>query len=197
MEIQEKHKLKILSYKSTYVSILEEIENKSNYGEDIDCCANELFLASKLINRLECYCFSDSLNHSTEILSSFLARVNNLSLTTIGEIYSLMVNGIHVTSFISTGVETRSFIMANMLNSIGYKYTVSSSEILPTDTYTITAPCNVNKLSGETISPGGSPIVVSDLITVTAGQCAYNGCSNCINDSNLAKMYEVLDNLLN
>jgi len=57
MEIQTNHTLRLLNAKCEYVCIVDNLSNKLEYGDDIECCLNKLFLASKLINRLECYNF--------------------------------------------------------------------------------------------------------------------------------------------
>jgi hypothetical protein len=59
MEIQTNHTLRLLNAKCEYVCIVDNLSKKLDYGDDVECCLNKLFLASKLINRLECYCFTD------------------------------------------------------------------------------------------------------------------------------------------
>ena len=91
MEIQTNHTVRILNAKCEYVLAVDNLVKKLDYGDDIECCLNKLFLASKLINRLECYCFEDRTLADTEVLSTFTIDISNdLSDS---ETYSLAVNG--------------------------------------------------------------------------------------------------------
>lgn len=58
MDIQAKHTNIILLAKTSVVSKVELLNKKMNYGDTDFCCINKLYLAIKLINRLECYCFT-------------------------------------------------------------------------------------------------------------------------------------------
>jgi hypothetical protein len=58
MDTQSNHSAKILSFKTLYVKKATVLVKKINYGEDVSCCVNKMYLASRLINRLECFCFS-------------------------------------------------------------------------------------------------------------------------------------------
>lgn len=60
MEIYETHRVTLLNAKCNYVCRAEELMKRSNYGEDVSCCIKDLWLASKLIDRLDCYCFPDA-----------------------------------------------------------------------------------------------------------------------------------------
>lgn len=66
MEIQTNHNLRLLNAKCEYVCIVDNLSKKLDYGDDIECCLNKLYLASKLINRLECYCFTNLENPEIE-----------------------------------------------------------------------------------------------------------------------------------
>ena len=58
MEIQEKHRLEILNAKCNYVCAVDILQKKISYGEDVSCCINKLYLASRIINRLDGLAFS-------------------------------------------------------------------------------------------------------------------------------------------
>lgn len=57
MEIQTKHRVTLLNAKCVYVCKVDGIYKKMQYGEDVECCIKNLWLAANLINRLDCYCF--------------------------------------------------------------------------------------------------------------------------------------------
>lgn len=193
MEIQEKHRLKILNAKCQYVCLLEELKNKSNYGEDIDCCANKLFLAAKLINRLECYCFSDLVLGSEEVLSKFSVPTNNITLTPIGTFYAISVDSKYKATYVSYGTETRSEITVILLDKMKLDYTVTT--VGSVDTYIITNLCSVSSMAYKKVATDKT-VTITELTVVETGICVTNGCHNCIENSDLPKMYEVLDNLL-
>lgn len=193
MEIQEKHRLKILNAKCQYVCKLDEIKNKSNYGEDIDCCANNLFLAAKLINRLECYCFSDLVLGTEEVLSKFSVSTNNTTLTPVDTFYAISVDGKYKAAYTANGTETRSEILVILLDKMKLEYTVETVGVV--DTYTISNLCSASAMAYKKVAPDKT-VTVTDLRVVEAGVCTTNGCHNCIENSDLNNMYEILDNLL-
>jgi hypothetical protein len=57
MDIQEKHRVTLLNAKCQVVCMAENLMKKMQHGDNIDCCVKKLFVATRLINRLDCYCF--------------------------------------------------------------------------------------------------------------------------------------------
>lgn len=60
MNLIEKHSNTILLSKIDIVNTLYNACKKAEYGETIcDCLLDKMYLKTKLIRRLECFCFTD------------------------------------------------------------------------------------------------------------------------------------------
>lgn len=60
MDIQTKHRVELLNAKCRIANLVYKIALKSSNGEDVSCCMKGLYLKVKLINRLDCYSFTDN-----------------------------------------------------------------------------------------------------------------------------------------
>jgi hypothetical protein len=198
MEIQTKHRLKILNSKCEYVCAVENLSKKLDYGDDIECCLNKLFLASKLINRLECYNFpteTTTLSTNSEFYTELgESQADRLYRTFLLDI-NLNINGT-IYNIVSDGVNIGITLIINKLTQLGvFVFCITSKESLE---LTFGLTCDILDISfnikyGETewvpytfanTVPGvcGNPIVIMPKI--------------CIEQSDLREMYAVLDNLL-
>lgn len=209
MDIQENHRITLLNAKCSYVKSLDLITKKMSYGEDIsECCARKLFLASQLINRLDCYDFS---NKTTTTITSttFKSTLLNSTATSIsGYIFHLYLDGVVIGSYqlpYNQGTQT---VLLNLLNASGlsfqyYQGSESGSNIFNPAVigfWTINTPCTTTTLSisfQTSISDPLTEIFTSSSPTIS-GVCgtANSVVYNCWKDSDLPKLYEVLDNLL-
>ncbi len=192
MEIQEKHRLEILNAKCNYVCAVDILQKKMSYGEDVSCCINKLYLAQKLIGRLECFCFETPVVE-TEVLSVFelISPENNFLTDTIVQ---LSVNDIQVYSYTTVGAEYKPTIASNILTSLGYDFTTSSGGKFTT--FTVDFECNVTSVAYSITKSGETN--TTNLTNTIIGACATSNppCYNCIENSDLPKMYEVLHKLL-
>jgi len=152
MDIQTNHTVRLLNAKCEYVLAVDNLVKKLDYGDDIECCLNKLFLASKLINRLECYCFEDKTLADTEVLSTFTIDIfNDLS---DAETYSLAVNVSYLADYLSDGAIDLSTVFENLLVISNLDYTASDEE-----TYTrfnVTANCDTTDIFFKKTSTAGA-----------------------------------------
>jgi len=194
MEIQEKHRLEILNAKCNYVCAVDILQKKMSYGEDVSCCINKLYLASRLINRLECFCFETPVTVEVSINSKFTFPVEHLNYVD-GDILTLIANGVQIGSKTSVGAEYRPTFWVNFLESLDIPTT---TEVVGSNTiFVSTFGCNITKLEVIRYS-NGSLVGVSVTTNTVIGACATSNppCYNCIKVSDLPKMYEVLAKLL-
>lgn len=183
MDIVTNHTAKLLSYKTKFVNSAYVLLKKNQYGEDICCQVNKLFLASQLINRLDCYCFP-----SGPINSKFIITVDDYSITP-NTIYTIKING-SVVGTRNSNISPTSYAMYNALfsNIAGLLYDVEF--IGGSYHYTVYAGCDVTSIE---VLDG---VTTDTLINTVIGDCTEVICHNCTSDSDLPKLYEVLDNLL-
>lgn len=195
MDIVTNHTAKLLSYKTKFVNSSYVLLKKNQYGEDICCQVNKLFLASQLINRLDCYCFP-----SGPINSKFIITVDDYSITP-NTIYTIKING-SVVGTRNSNLSPTSYAMYNALFSnvagllydvefIFTSYTINDAVFIKRSyRYTVYAGCDVTSIE---VLHG---VTTDTLITTVIGDCTEVICHNCTSDSDLPKLYEVLDNLL-
>ena len=199
MEIQTRHRLKLLNSKCEYVCIVENLSKKLDYGDDIECCLNKLYLASKLINRLECYNFP-LITTSENVNSEFFAGISeseffalsskkdlNIQLNINGTVYDLA----------SDAVNTGFDLIINKLTALGLlvSYTITGDKnkifklVLTCDVIDISFIAQFNEELPFEITFSNTTLGVCPIQTITTPD-------NCIEQSNLREMYAVLDNLL-
>ena len=192
MDIQTKHRVTLLNAKCNYVCAVDTLVHKMNYGEDADCCVNKLYLASRLIKRLECFCFETPVVE-TEVFSVFelISPENNFLTDTI---FQLSVNEIQVYNYTTVGAEYKPTVVSNMLTSLGYDFTTSSGGGFTT--FTINFECNATSVAYSITKSGETN--TTNLTNTVIGACTTSNppCYNCIEVSDLPKMYEVLHKLL-
>jgi hypothetical protein len=193
MDIQTKHRVELLNAKCKYVCAIDSIYKKMKYGEEIDsCCAENLWLASKLINRLECHCFSDLVLVEEEIKAEFLFDANNTTLLPSGVYTASSVNGVYLANYTTDGSQTEVDVYEALLAELRFPYTTETSGT--TTYFTVTTNCDTTEI-GEKVVIGG--VVTINLATPTvAGACVTSDCINCTEDKDLNKMYAVLNHLL-
>jgi len=199
MEIQTKHRLKILNSKCEYVCAVDNLSKKLDYGDDIECCLNKLFLASKLINRLECYNFpteTTTLITNSEFFtgiseSEFFWLSSDTNLT-----IQLNVNGT-IYTLVSDDVNNGFELIINKLTQLGvlvsYAITGDKNKI-----FNLVLTCNILNISFTTQYGGEIPfqIIFSNTVIGICGNPIVIMPKNCIEQSDLREMYAVLDNLL-
>ena len=199
MEIQTRHRLKILNSKCEYVCIVENLSKKLDYGDDIECCLNKLYLASKLINRLECYNFP-LITTSENVNSEFFAGISeseffalsskkdlNIQLNVNGTVYDIASDAVN------TGFE----LIINKLTELGLlvSYTITGDK---NKIFNLVLTCDVIDISfiaqyGEELP---FEIIFSNTVVGACPIQIITTFDNCIEQSNLREMYAVLDNLL-
>ena len=194
MEIQEKHRLEILNAKCNYVCAVDTLVHKMNYGEDADCCIEKLYLASRLINRLDCYCFDPYPIFSEEVLAEFNVTHSNTSYSS-GTIVSIIVNGVQLYAATTTSTLSEKTITEGLLMLIGMTYTSSSGGGIYNIDITAFADTTSIKVI---IYPLSRELHITDFSKTTSveGKSDVSSCYNCVEDSDLPKMYEVLHKLL-
>jgi len=200
MEIQTRHRLKLLNSKCEYVCVVDNLSKKLDYGDDIECCLNKLYLASKLINRLECYNFP-LITTSENVNSEFFAGISeseffalsskkdlNIQLNVNGTVYDIASDAVN------TGFE----LIINKLTALGIfvSYTITDGE--KQIYFNLVLTCDILNIS-FTVRYGTETPLESIFINDVPGVCPIQTTTtfdNCIEQSNLREMYAVLDNLL-
>lgn len=193
MEVQEKHRLEILNAKYNYVCAVDILQKKMSYGEDVSCCINKLYLASRLINRLECYCF-ETPTVGTEIKSQFSYVILKSSDFLNGDIFQLIFDGKMIWSKLITDTTPAYVIGNDFLNELNIPNEVVDNGT--SYTYTITLDCNVTDV--KSCLTRGGVTTISQANNIVMGTCTTSNppCYNCITTSDLPKMYEILHKLL-
>lgn len=209
MDIQETHRVTLLRAKCSYVKSLDVMFKKMSYGEDVDeCCARKLFLASQLINRLDCYKFTEKIKYTVTPVTFKSTLLNSTAISASGNIFYLYMNGNVISSYAQSSNQNTQLVLLNLLtlSKLNIKYNQinqSGSNIFNQSVigfWTIETPCDTISLS---ISY--QPYLYGPLTQVfTTNNPSIKGvCSvadsivqNCWKNSDLPKLYEVLDNLL-
>lgn len=199
MEIQTRHRLKLLNSKCEYVCIVDNLYKKLDYGDDIECCLNKLYLASKLINRLECYNFP-LITYSENVNSEFSTGISESQEFWLDEVENLTiqlnVNGT-IYTLVSDGVNNGYELIINKLTELGIfvSYTIIGIKL---KIFNLVLACDVTDISFTTQYGEEAPLE-SIFINDVSGVCPIQTTTtfdNCIEQSNLREMYAVLDNLL-
>jgi hypothetical protein len=192
MDLIEKHRITLLNAKCQVVCMAENLMKKMQHGDNIDCCVKKLFAATRLINRLDCYCFPTTAQNipGEETLTIFGGQLFSGTFTLTSS-----VNGI--TETISTYTtpddgeqeQAVSIILNNLLNQSGLVYLIQSGTegIVTYITYTT---CEIKNLSFGNEEMSLFTVVKTPVCSVDTT------CNNCITDAQLNKMYQVLDSLL-
>jgi hypothetical protein len=192
MEIQEKHRLEILNAKCNYVCAVDILQKKMSYGEDVSCCVNKLYLAQKLIGRLECFCFETPVFEDAVSAEFTYTVANNYYLE--GTILQLIVNRVQVaTKTIEVDPPTKPESWSELLDSINYEYELVDNG--SDSTFTLNMACNITEITALITKASTNSFHLTNTI---AGVCEVSTppCYNCIEGSDLPKMYEVLHKLL-
>lgn len=191
MDIQTNHRVTLLNAKCEYVCAVDTLVKKMNYGEDVDCCINKLFLASRIINRLECYCFD---NETTISNSRGVETVSiNIIDYTPQTNYYLYMNGESIASYTLTqSNQSLAYVTSILINSLGLSFTAPNDG--ETAVYNIETTCQYNGLS-LVYSYSGDDFVLPFNV-ISSPVCTLSNCVNCIEDKDLHYMYAVLNQLL-
>lgn len=196
MEIQTNHNLRLLNAKCEYVCIVDNLSKKLDYGDDIECCLNKLFLASKLINRLECYNFP-LITASENVNSEFAETLSESQEAVLYEIIflniELNVNGT-IYNIISDGINTVLELIINKLTELGFlvSYTIDGSN------FNLFLTCDILDISFNIQYESVRDVPYTFTNTIPGACPIYTTTTfdNCIQQSDLREMYAVLDNLL-
>lgn len=185
MDIVANHTSKILGFKTDYVNKVYSISNRMSYGEDIsDCCARKLFLASQLINRLDCYCFPVE-----KVDSVFTISITNIYPIGRDPIFEITVNGVLKASALYSDYGSAYAIHNYLFTAAGLTYTVSSQPFGAYD-YVVYAACDVTSI--QIYYPDTDEILTNTVV----GSCESITCYNCWKDSDLPKLYELVSKLI-
>lgn len=193
MEIQEKHRLEILNAKCNYVCAVDILQKKMSYGEDVSCCINKLYLAQKLIGRLECFCFETPVYDNAVSAEFTYDVVNNYYLE--DTILQLVVNGVQVgTKTIEAEPPIKPISWSELLDSANINYELVDNG--DTSTFTLIMPCNITNVTALITKSGVTNTFLLTNSVVGVCEVPTPPCYNCIENSDLPKMYEVLHKLL-
>lgn len=189
MELQTKHINELLNAKCLYVCAVDNLLKKMKYGEPIDdCCKDKLFLAQRLINRLDCYCFPTETYSTTTNGQQRLSVSNNASA--VDGTYYLYNGDIPISTYDSTSFLVDK-VVSELLNATSLSFTRNAGDI--NTIFNVVSDCDLEVLKVYR----GSTLVYTFTLTL-APVCAvsYSTCYNCIEDSELNKMYQTLNSLL-
>jgi hypothetical protein len=193
MEIQTKHRLELLNAKCNYVCAVDILQKKMSYGEDVSCCINKLYLAQKLIGRLECFCFETPISADGALAEFTYDVPNNYFLE--DTILQLVVNGVQVgTKTIEADPPRKPISWSELLDSINYTYEVVNNG--DSSTFTLIMPCDTTDITASITKSGVTNTFVLTNTVVGVCEVPTPPCYNCIENSDLPKMYEVLHKLL-
>tara|TARA_R110000868_G_scaffold170276_4_gene405494 strand:+ start:1996 stop:2592 length:597 start_codon:yes stop_codon:yes gene_type:complete len=197
MDIQTNHRVTLLNAKCNYVCAVDILQKKMSYGEDVSCCINKLYLAQKLIGRLECFCFETPVYDNAVSAEFTFTVANNFYLP--DTILQLVVNGVQVaTKIIEKDPPRKPISWSELLDSVNINYELVNN--VDTATFTLIMPCNITEITGSitVISEMSSTTTSGPLTNTVVGVCEVPTppCYNCIENSDLPKMYEVLHKLL-
>jgi hypothetical protein len=165
---------------------------KMNYGEDVSCCVNKLYLASKLINRLDCYCF-DAVPVGKELVMSQLGLTETNTTYLVGSTGQLIINGVQVVGITAEDTFSEKSGIEFLLTLANLEYTSTSGG--GNYTINVTAEPTVTSITVVLVNSFGE-ISVHDFKLNVAGVPIETSCHNCISDSDLPKMYALLNTLL-
>lgn len=191
MEIKSNNTYQILSYKTDFVNQTSLLVKKMNYGEDVDCCINKLYLASRIINRLECYCFDSIPLGKTKVMAEF-GLSDTDSIFPSGSTGQIIVNGVQLSALTATSNVHEYVAIRYLLNSINYKFTETDDVVY---TFSVTAEPNITSIKVILVNPSGEK-TIHDFKLNTVGVPVVSECNNCIKDTDLYKMYALLSELL-
>jgi len=209
MDVQTNHRVTLLNAKCDVVNKLYNVCKKAEYGDiDVSCCLKEMYAKVKLINRMDCYCFPSLITTTTtpSIFSGVIVTAVNNYID--GNIMYLKVNGVLVSTQVVTSLDlSKQFNIYTLISNSGLTFeyhqvdengsTVFDSSVK--GYYIIEMPCNTNSLIWELQEGKGT--VIDKIYNLTPfsqeGVCAftYSECYNCIEDTDLPKMYEVIKKL--
>ena len=192
MDIQTKHRVTLLNAKCNYVCAVDILQKKISYGEDVSCCINKLYLASRIINRLECYCF-DTVPVGKELVMSELGLTETNIIYLTGSTGQLIVNGIQVVGITATSSFSEKDGIEALLTLANLEYTSSSGG--GTYVINVTADPTITSIKVILVNSFGE-LTIHDFKLNVAGVPIETSCHNCISNSDLPKMYEVLGKLL-
>lgn len=209
MDIQTNHRVTLLNAKCDVVNKLYNVAKKAEYGDiDVSCCLKEMYAKVKLIDRMDCYCFPSLITTTTtpSIFSGVIIELTNNFID--GDILYLKVNGVIVSTKTVTSLNlSKQYNIYELIGNSGLTFqyhqidengsTVFDSAVK--GYYIIEMPCNSNALTLELQNGKGTVIGRSYELTPFSqeGVCAftYSECHNCIEDTDLPKMYEVIKKL--
>jgi hypothetical protein len=193
MDIQTNHRVTLLNAKCNYVCAVDILQKKMSYGEDVSCCINKLYLAQKLIGRLECFCFETPVYNNAVSAEFTYDVVNNFYLE--DTILQLVVNGVQVgTKTIEADPPIKPISWSELLDSANINYELVNNG--DSSTFTLIMPCNITDITALITKSGVTDTFILTNTVVGVCEVPTSPCYNCIENSDLPKMYEVLHKLL-
>lgn len=193
MDIQTNHRVTLLNAKCNYVCAVDILQKKMSYGEDVSCCINKLYLAQKLIGRLECFCFETPVYDNAVSAEFTYDVVNNFYLE--DTILQLVVNGVQVgTKTIEADPPIKPISWSELLDSANINYELVNNG--DSSTFTLIMPCNITDITALITKSGVTNTFILTNTVVGVCEVPTPPCYNCIDNSDLPKMYEVLHKLL-
>lgn len=209
MDIQTKHTIELLNAKCDVVNKLYNVCKKAEYGDiDVSCCLKEMYAKVKLIDRMDCYCFPDLITTTVDDTIFKGQTVTGVNDYGDGSILSMYRNGVLVSTQVVTAPDlSKQLNVYELISNSGYDFEYhqvtegGSTTFDPAviGYYIINMPCNTSELTG--FKQDGKGAVSGNIFSITSffqeGVCAftYSECYNCIEDTDLPKMYEVIKKL--
>jgi hypothetical protein len=163
-----------------------------SYGEDVSCCINKLYLAQKLIGRLECFCFETPISADGALAEFTFTVANNDYL--IGTVLQLIVDGVQVSSVTTLDGISKPTAWSQILDDLDYDYVLVNNG--GTSTFTLIMPCDTTDITASITKSGVTNTFILTNTVVGVCEVPTPPCYNCIENSDLPKMYEVLHKLL-
>ena len=207
MDIQTNHTLTLLNAKCDVVNKLYNICKKAEYGDiDVSCCLKEMYAKVKLIDRMDCYCFPELITTTVDSVIYSGQLVTAVNDYVDGNIFYVYINGVLVSSQVVKAPDlSKQLNIFQLVTNSGFEFEyhqVNASGSTTFDPavigyYIITLPCNSKLLSYYASTAKGESQALAKQFELTAGVCefTYTECYNCIDDSDLPKMYEVIKKL--
>lgn len=209
MDIQTNHRVQLLNAKCDYVNKLYNVCKKADYGDvNTDCCLKGMYAKSKLIDRMDCYCFPELI--TTTVTTTIFEGVLVASTTTygVGTTLYLYINDVLYSSYtVTISNQNKQYAIYQMVYNTGIDFEYHQNDANGSTVfdaavpgyYIMQFPCNINNIKCyRQDDKGGELIKITDSSSPSQeGVCefTYTTCYNCIEDTDLPKMYEVIKKL--
>jgi len=209
MDIQTNHRVILLNAKCDYVNKLYNVCKMSDYGDhNVDCCLEGMYAKSKLIDRLDCYCFPELITTTTTPAIYAGQIIASTTDYADGTILYMYINGVLASSNVVSSPDlSKQLAVYDLISNSGLTFEYHQVDINGSTTfdplvigyYVITMDCTANALlfsrqDGKGETPNNI-LVIESMSQEGVCEFTYSTCYNCIEDTDLPKMYEVLKKL--